>query len=170
MNDIRKKAYLANQYGFNEIGRLLLKQIKYNLEFECEFNVLDPFQKCEEVLDINKLKTLTLANDVFAFWEEFNFKVPVINNKLMADSDCMIALLDGGHSLDDGVSSEIGYYAGRFPEKPIFALRTDFRLCENPVGKINVQVLGYITMSGQKLFTSLEEFYTAVGNFGAPQQ
>ncbi len=98
--------------------------------------------------------------------KEFNVKVPIINNNLMEESQCMIALLDGGHSLDDGVSSEIGYYAGRFPEKPIFALRTDFRLCENQAGKINVQVHGYITMSGQELFTTLESHNAALRIYG----
>lgn len=151
------KAYLANQLGFNEIGRVFLASFKNQVEEKCRLKILDPFYECEKFLNYDKLSSLKLHSDIIAYWDEFNKKVPTTNNQLMLSSDCMIALLDGGHSLDDGVSSEIGYYNGRFPNKPIFALRTDFRLCENVAGKINAQVMGYIKLSGKNLYTKLDD-------------
>jgi len=84
------------------------------------------------------------------YWLKFNLKVAPINNAVMRDSDCQLAILDGGHAVDDGVSSEIGFYAA-IRRGPIFALRSDIRRGENLATGINLQVLGYIVESGGRL-------------------
>ena len=50
----------------------------------------------------------------------------------------MIALLDGGHAIDDGVSSEISYFAVKHGS--MFGIRTDPRLAENIAGGVNSAV------------------------------
>jgi len=143
-------AYLANQLGFSETGKYVLeRKIKPRLR-EIGLNVLDPFVECAKELNFSQLEKLTLYSDVMKFWSEFNHRIPEINNKLMQRSDCMLPILDGGHAVDDGVASEIGYYAG-LKRGPIFALRSDFRLSENLASTINPQILGYINLSGGKL-------------------
>lgn len=82
----------------------------------------------------------------------------------MQNSDCLLAVLDGGHAVDDGVASEIGYYAG-MRRGPIFALRSDFRGGENIAVSINPQLLGYILESKGKLIDgqgALERWFQAI--------
>lgn len=110
--------------------------------------MLDPFIECAKELNMAELTPEKPHQFHLDYWDNFNKKIMPINNKLMGRSNCMVAILDGGHSIDDGVASEIGYYAGIQRGSPIFALRSDFRLCENVAGSINAQVYGYISMSG----------------------
>ncbi|MEM2974542.1 MAG: nucleoside 2-deoxyribosyltransferase [Candidatus Micrarchaeia archaeon] len=143
------KAYLANQFGFSETGRYILyNKIRPRL-VSIGLTINDPFVECSKEIDPKTLAEIKIADrhsKMFEFWQEFNRKITVINNRLMQDSDCMLAVLDGGADIDSGVASEIGYYAC-LRRGPIFALRSDFRLSENIATSINSQVLGYIEMS-----------------------
>ena len=140
------KAYLANQLGFSETGRYILDNlIKPRIE-RIGIIVNDPFLECGKELDLEYVSTLERHEDQRRYWEVFSKKVTPINNALMKNSDCLLAILDGGRGVDDGVSSEIGYYAG-INRGPIFALRSDFRCGENMAVSINPQLLGYILMS-----------------------
>lgn len=161
--------YLANQLGFSETGRYVLDHLFIPRLKEIGFDVFDPFVECGKLLDLSVLEICDKASGHQRFWEEFNRQVGPTNNKGMIESDCMGAILDGGHALDDGVSGEIGFYAGR-EIGPIFALRSDLRLAENLAAKVNPQITSYIEMSGGKLidnypnaietwFDLLEKFY-----------
>jgi len=144
------KAYLANQLGFSQTGRYILDNLIIPRLTEMGIKVYNPFKEGETLIDIELLKKLKIHEEVKKFWEEFSLKVTPQNNSLMQDSDCLFAILDGGHTVDDGVASEIGYYAG-IKKGPIFALRSDFRGGENVGTSINPQVLGYIIQSGGKI-------------------
>lgn len=142
--------YLSNQLGFSEIGKHTLETlIKPKIE-KAGINILDPFEWVGQEVDFDKLESLKEHEKVMAYWTELNNKVTIINNQLMQNSQCMLAILDGGHAIDDGVASEIGYYSA-LGLGPIFALRTDLRLAENMAASINPQVLGYIKLSGGEL-------------------
>jgi len=147
------KGYLANQFGFSETGRYLLdNKIRPRL-VSIGLTVNDPFIECGKEIDhkfLAEMKIRDKHNEIVKFWNGFNTKVTAINNRLMQDSDCMLAILDGGADIDSGVASEMGYYAG-ISRGPIFALRSDFRLSENIAATINAQVMGYILMSKGKL-------------------
>lgn len=128
---------------------------------EIGITIYDPFLECEKELDFIRLYNLKSYEAKRDYWYEFSSKVAPINNRLMQDSDCMLPILDGGHSIDDGVASEIGYYAG-IKRGKIFALRSDFRCGENMAVSINPQVLGYILQSGGALIdgtNSLERWF-----------
>ncbi len=144
------KAYLANQLGFSETGKYILEKLIKPKITEIGIIINDPFQECEKELDTKYLEKLEKHQDVTNYWDKFNKKVAPINNRLMQNSDCQLAILDGGHAVDDGVSSEVGYYAA-LRRGPIFALRSDFRRGENLATSINSQVLGYIIGSGGRL-------------------
>lgn len=163
-----KKAYLANQFGFSETGRFILNEMFKKKWENIGIEILDPFAECAKEIDFSVLEEDLPNCWHMHYWSKFNDKVTPINNKLMWRSDCLVALLDGGHSIDDGVASEIGYYAGARPGCPIFALRTDLRLCENMALTINAQVYGYIKMSGGGFFTgpdATQKFYARLTEF-----
>lgn len=134
-------AYIASQLGFSESGRRELAYFHKKFE-EVGIYPLCPFTACGEYLDFSRLAQCKTIEDQLKFWDDFNKIVgPVNYGKLMPKSKLMIAILDGGHALDDGVCSEIGYYAAKYKgEKPIVAIRTDFRFAENPAAPINPAV------------------------------
>ena len=161
------RAYLANQFGFSETGRYLLNNLFKPRLDKIGIKVLDPFVECANELNFSYIETLRLFKDRKKYWEEFSKKVASINNRLMQGADCLLAILDGGHAIDDGVASEIGYYAG-IKRGPIFALRSDFRCGENIGTLINPQILGYIIQSKGKLCEppdAIENWFKAVKAF-----
>ncbi len=163
--------YLSNQLGFSEVGRHVLDTLIKPKIKEAGITVLDPFKWVGEELDFDEIGKLKEHDKVITYWTNFNAKVTVINNKLMQNSKCMLAILDGGHAVDDGVASEIGYYAA-LEIGPIFGLRTDFRLAENMVAGINPQVMGYITQSGGELIegaNGVERWAAAINDWAQTQ-
>ena len=141
------KCYLANELGFSETGRYVLDTLVKPRITEIGIYIYDPFIECAKELDLEELKELQGYGNRVRHMKEFNEKVTPINNRLMKDSDCLLAILDGGHAVDDGVASEIGYYAG-IERGPVIALRSDFRSGENIATSINPQLLGYILQKG----------------------
>jgi hypothetical protein len=162
------KGYLASQLGFSETGKYILENLIKPKIAQIGITIHDPFLECGKELDVEYLAKLERYRDRIRYWEDFSRKVTPINNGLMQNSDCLLAILDGGHTVDDGVSSEIGYYAG-IGRGPIFALRSDLRCGENIAVSINPQILGYILQSGGKSvdgadamnrwFASIKEWY-----------
>ncbi len=139
-------AYVASQLGFSTSGRDQLRQFYGRLTEEAGILPLCPFAACGEYLDFSRLERCKTIDEVMNFWDEFNKLIgPVNYGELMPRSKLMIAILDGGHALDDGVSAEIGFYAAEYKgEKPIMGIRSDFRLAENPAAPINPAVRYFI--------------------------
>lgn len=135
-------AYIANQFGFSASGKEFLNKFYNRLRNEAGILPLCPFNSCKEYLDKNKLCSLKTIDEQFAFWDDFNKIVGKVNYEiLMPKSKLMIALLDGSHSIDDGIAAEIGFYAAKYNgDKPIVGIRSDFRLSENPAAPINIAV------------------------------
>jgi hypothetical protein len=140
------KGYLANQFGFSETGRYILDTLIKPRITAMGIKIYDPFVECGKTLDFAYLLKLKRLDKVMDYWKGFSEQVAPINNRLMHLSDCQLAILDGGPAVDDGVASEIGYFAG-IKRGPIFALRSDFRCGENIAVSINPQILGYILLS-----------------------
>lgn len=165
------KAYLANQFGFSETGKYVLENLIKPKIQEIGIIINDPFLECGKEFDPDYLSKLERYGERITYYVEFNRKVTPINNRLMRDSDCLLAILDGGHQIDDGVASEIGYYAG-IEQGPIFALRSDFRCGENIAANINPQILGYIQQSSgalvdgvnaiERWFSKIQRWYDTI--------
>lgn len=149
--EVEVTGYLANQFGFSETGLWLLNDlIKPGLE-RIGINILEPFTEVGKVIDFSSLDSLKYHEERKSRLRGFSERIGPINDKLMQKSDCLLALLDGGPAVDDGVAGEIGYYAG-IKRGPIFALRSDFRCGENMSVSINPQLLGYILGSRGELY------------------
>ncbi len=61
------------------------------------------------------------------------------NLAALANADAVVAVCDGP-LVDDGTAWEIGYAYGR--DLPIYGLRTDTRIVQQPDERINVMILG----------------------------
>ena len=165
------KAYLANQFGFSETGKYILESLIKPKIHEIGIIIHDPFLECGKEFDPDYLLKLERYEDRIDYYVEFNSKVSLINNRLMRDSNCLLAVLDGGHQIDEGVASEIGYYAG-IEQGPIFALRSDLRSGENIATSVNPQILGYIQHSKgvlvdgnnalERWFSEIQKWYHAL--------
>ena len=142
-----------------------MKRIKDKIK-DIGIVILDPFEECGKEMDFAELDQLTDFEEKRKYWEQFSRKVTPINNKLMRQSHCQLAILDGGHAVDDGVSSEIGYYAALVEEGiipkgcgRIFALRSDFRSGENIGCLVNPQIEGYIHQTGGAVSMNLDSWF-----------
>jgi|GEM_PF-3257011 len=137
-------AYVASQLGFNTPGKEYLNEIFYPaLKKKAGVLALCPFKACDEYLDFTKLNDEMPVKAQKEFWSEFSEVIGEVNYEtLMPKSKFMIAILDGGHAVDDGVSAEIGYYAAKHGR--IIGIRSDFRLAENPAAPINMAVRWFI--------------------------
>lgn len=138
-------AYVASQLGFSNIGMDTLHGF-YSRLFDVGIQPLCPFTACGEFINTAKLDALNKLDEIVSFWNEFNNLVGEINyGQLMPKSKLMIAILDGGHAVDDGVAAEIGFYAAEYKgEKPIIGIRSDFRLAENVSAPVNPAVRYFI--------------------------
>ena len=162
MGDI--ELYLANELLFFEYGReLLYEKIVPTLE-KIGYTVLEPFRENTKNYDwqyINSQKTHEEYNQAL---RAADLKTGTNNVILMDRSKIMAPILDGSHAGGIGVGAEIGYYFSK--RQPIIAVRTDFRLCENPAAKIDVQVEHFITHTPNgKLLSTNEEWYAELKKF-----
>ena len=160
----KAKAYLANQFGFYDEGRdLVLPYIKQRME-EIGIQVLEPFEECKKQLLLPP-KRLSKSYDAREYYyAQRNHQIAAINRDCMRQADLLTPLLDGGHTLDEGVVDEMAFYAG-LHKGPIIAHRSDSRLCENMAGRINSMVEETILSSGGVLVVgehSLEEWLNVI--------
>lgn len=78
-----------------------------------------------------------------------------LNRQSIERADLVFAVLDGS-DVDSGTASEIGYATAR--GKPVLGYRGDFRQArENEGMLVNLQVQGFIELSGGRVSRSLEE-------------
>lgn len=159
-------AYVASQLGFSSSGKDQLNNFYGRLRDEAGVLPLCPFTACGEYLDFSRLGNSKTIDEVLSFWDDFNKIVgPVNYGELMPRSKFMIAVLDGGHALDDGVSAEIGFYAAEYKgEKPIVGIRSDFRLAENLAAPINPAVRYFIDQGpyNGSFFSGLDAYDKAI--------
>jgi len=139
-------AYIDSQLGFSALGKAQLDEFHNRLKHEAGVLALCSFIACVEYLDFSKLGNLKTVKEVSNFWDGFNKLIGLVNyGELIPRSKLMIAILDGGHALDDGVSAEIGFYAVKYNGKrPIVGIRSDIRLAENVEAHINPAVRYFI--------------------------
>jgi len=137
-------AYVGSQFGFNEPGQVFIYKHFYpRLKKEAGVFALCPFLACKEYIGRIPGQSSTMKKHL-SFWGTFNKLVGIINVEyLMPHSKFMIALLEG-HSLDDGLCSEIADYARRFG--PVVGIRSDLRLGENIATSINPAVRYYMDL------------------------
>lgn len=137
-------AYVGSQLGFSWIGNRGLATEVHPMLREAGVYVLDPFAACSEYLDFSKIGHFKTVEEEFRFWDKFNRTVGVVNYQtLMPRAKFMVALFDGGHALDDGLCSEVAYFAGKL-SKPVVGIRSDVRMGENPAAVMNPAIRYFI--------------------------
>ena len=106
----RPTLYLANNYGFSEVGKLSLKPIEEVL-MKMGFDIWEPFKRCNAVSTVELDSPVDIANG---------------NAKDIRACDIVFAIVNG-EPPDVGVFCEIGIAAAL--DKPRVFFRDDFRVC-----------------------------------------
>ena len=88
-------AYLSNQWGFSESGRVLIGRIQDRIE-KRGILVLNPFEECGKELDVRAVEKMDSYKDRLAYWRNFSEKVTPINNELMKRANIFLGIFDGG--------------------------------------------------------------------------
>ena len=144
----KPSVYLANQLGFSSVCKPALDLVVKALE-DAGFTVHEPFDICEKMLSAG------MKNNAE--------NIGRTNGSTIKGCDIVVALCDGGHAVDDGVAAEIGYAYGI--GKEVYILRTDFRMCDDKDGRINMQITFFVEASGGKVCYSLEELIQALEEY-----
>ena len=153
MTKNKKTIYLANNFGFAETTQRELERIKCLLSKN--YIVLEPFYESRDIVDrymplIQREKNIDRVKELY---RKMSLEIGKRNVELMNISDYMVAILDGD-LIDEGVASEIGYFYSL--ERPIYALKTDFRIAGDNIGVlVNLQVQYFIEDSGGRIFESV---------------
>jgi hypothetical protein len=122
-----------------------------------------PFMACGEYLGAFPADDapLTVHRE---YWSKFNKLVgPVNYETLMPRSKFMIALLDGGHAIDDGLATEISFFDSKIG-RPVIGIRSDFRIAENLAAAINPAVSYFMENGRGALFVGRNAYEAAYEN------
>jgi nucleoside 2-deoxyribosyltransferase len=141
----RARAYIASPLGFSQAGRAYYTE-HYLPALREHVEPVDPW-------------TLSLPDEFAAAAadgreREFGLEVGARNARAIADSQLVIAHLDG-QEVDAGTASEVGYAAAL--GLPCVGVRSDLRSSGEPGMRVNLQLEAFVALSGGFLALSLEE-------------
>lgn len=146
-------AYIAHQLGFNEPGRFFLERSFFPRLRKKGIHPLDPFKASGDLLSSMphpEREGISLEGSR-SDWGGFNGGVGKMNYEfLMPRSKLLIAILDGGHAVDDGVAPEVSHYWTKY-ERPVIGIRSDIRGGENLAAPVN-PALRYFFDQAEKKF------------------
>jgi nucleoside 2-deoxyribosyltransferase len=153
--------YLAGPYGFTEIGRSGIQEIKRFLNQYGE--IIDPFELNASIgKRINEI-TIEFSSKSITQFKDLNRQIAINNCHAIQRCDIMFAILDGS-DIDSGTAAEIGYAFGL--EKLIFGYRSDFRIAgDNPGACVNLQIEYFIRTQGGSIFRSLSDLYSELPKY-----
>ncbi len=159
MRKNKLKIYIASPYGFSEAGRTFYHtQLIPALE-GVGLEVLDPWKLAPQE-KIDAVKAMPYGAEKRDTWAQLNMEIGANNQKLIDESDGLIAILDGP-DVDSGTAAEIGYAFAK--GKRIIGYRGDFRLAaENEGGIINLQVEYFIRKGGGTIVPSLDQLEESI--------
>ena len=108
---MKKKLYLANQYGFSKQTKKLLDEF-INIFNDLNVEVYEPFERTKHLLQE----------------DEWAYKLARSNFNDLKKCDCIFAIVNGTPP-DEGVMIELGIAIAL--KKKIFLYRDDFRNCSD---------------------------------------
>lgn len=153
-----RRVYVASPLGFNEPGRHYAATVLLPRLAEAGWEVLDPW--VDETGVVAAALALPVGAERLAALDRMSAAIGERNRGLIARADALLAVLDGP-DVDSGTAAEIGWAAAK--GIPVVGWRSDFRLAEHEASRINVQVADFITVSGGRLVSSLDNALTALG-------
>jgi nucleoside 2-deoxyribosyltransferase len=144
---------VASPLGFFDAGKEYLVRTLVPKLFD--FEVLDPWDLPESTSDaLRSALAIPELTRQRAALSGVNFRIGQRNAELIAQSDAVLAILDGT-DVDSGTACEIGYAAAL--GKKVIGLRTDFRLAADNIGSVvNLQVEYFIRSTGGSVASSVE--------------
>jgi nucleoside 2-deoxyribosyltransferase len=156
----RPAIYVASPLGFSEIGRRYNTQVIVPRLRRLGYYVLDPWAEGVS-RQLEEARALPYEHAQISALERINEELGERNVRLLAQSDAVLALLDGP-DVDSGVASEIGYACAL--KRPVVAWRSDLRLAgENEGTLVNLQVAYFVRTSGGRLTSNLSEALKTLG-------
>lgn len=163
------KIYLAGPYGFTEIMRQGIEQLKIILKKKAD--VINPFEhSIENSQNILQIETQISNNqlqeplqNVRSTLGKINFEIGQKNVDLISSADVIFAILDGS-DVDSGTAAEIGFAYAK--GKKVYGYRSDFRYAGDNFGSIvNLQVEFFVHASGGIIFRSLSDVEKWITSF-----
>jgi nucleoside 2-deoxyribosyltransferase len=141
----RPRCYIASPLGFSEAGRAYYAE-RYLPALAEHVEPIDPWS----LADAAEFAAAREAGRE----HELGLEVGARNADAIRGAQLLIAQLDG-QEVDSGTASEIGYAAAL--HLPCLGLRSDLRASGEPGMAINLQVEGFIALSGGFIASSLDE-------------
>jgi nucleoside 2-deoxyribosyltransferase len=156
------KIYTASPLGFSEAGRYFLyEKLIPSLE-SAGAETIDPWNLTPQ----HQIDGAAAVDDPVkrkAVFRQLNTVIGKNNADGIERADCVVAVLDGA-DIDSGTAAEIGFAFAK--NKIIIGYRNDFRLSSDNEGStVNLQVEYFITASGGRIVSSLNELTALVQLF-----
>ena len=153
-----RSVYLASPLGFAESTRGYMSYLLVRLREVVMVN--NPWDETSFAADVEKARALIDIRERQEAFHRINMGIGSKNEVLIRASDMLVAVLDGV-DVDSGTAGEIGLAYGL--GKPVYGLRTDFRLTgDNDAAGINLQLRYFIENSGGSYHTTLEPLLEAL--------
>ncbi|HET7055394.1 MAG TPA: nucleoside 2-deoxyribosyltransferase, partial [Thermomicrobiales bacterium] len=107
-----------------------------------------------------RTRALTDINQRRDAFHRINLGIGAKNERMIRSVDMLVGVLDGV-DVDSGTAGEMGFAYGL--GKPVYGLRTDFRLTgDNEAAGINLQLRYFIEQSGGAYVTTVDDLLTAL--------
>lgn len=155
--------YLCSPLGFAESTRAFMEQLVARLSKHV--TVSNPWDDHRFDAEFAAVASLLHHGERQARLQKVNHELGRGNEERIRACDAAFAILDGV-DVDSGTAAEIGFaYA---LGKPVYGLRTDFRLAGDNEGAIvNLQVQYFIEASGGRVVTNAGELVAIAAKLGA---
>lgn len=146
----RPKCYLASPLGFDDAGRLYLRDVYVPALSEL-VDPVDPWM----LVSVDEVEQARAAGESAAL----NARLGELNARAIDGCELLVAHLDG-QEVDSGTASEVGYAVAR--GLCCFGLRTDFRRCGEEGSAVNLQLEWFIHSSGGTIARTLPDLIVAL--------
>ena len=157
-----KSIYLASPLGFADSTRGFMAELI--TELSTVVRVVNPWDDTSFATEFDRVRAL---KDIAARREGFhaiNLGIGGKNEALIRPVDMLVGVLDGV-DVDSGTAAEMGFAYGL--GKPVFGLRTDFRVTgDNEAAGVNLQLRYFIERSGGSYHTSVAGLVAALRDPG----
>jgi nucleoside 2-deoxyribosyltransferase len=148
---LRPRCYVASPLGFSEGGRYYYAEV-YLPALEAVVEPIDPWALTSD----DEVAQAHAAGRE----REMAFEIGRRNADAIRSCEMLVAYLEGQEP-DAGTVAEVGFAAGL--GRRCFGLRSDFRQSGEPgSAAVNLQVEAFITLSGGRICSSLDELVQAL--------
>jgi nucleoside 2-deoxyribosyltransferase len=154
----KKRIYLASPLGFAASTRGFMADLIAALSNVV--TVVNPWDDTSFARAMQEAHALTDISARRTAFHAANLGIGAKNERMIRSVDMLVAVLDG-IDVDSGTAGEMGFAYGL--DKPVFGLRTDWRLSgDNEAAGVNLQLRYFIEQSGGSYHTAVESLIAAL--------